>query len=63
MGPRAGLDDVEKTKFLTVQGLELRPLGRPGRSQSLYQLCYPGSIILTIKGKGKDIPVTGRGGP
>jgi hypothetical protein len=26
-GPRAGLDDVEKRKFLTLQGLELRPLG------------------------------------
>jgi hypothetical protein len=30
--PRAGLDDVEKKKFLTVSELELRPLGRPGRS-------------------------------
>jgi hypothetical protein len=27
--PRAGLDDVEKRKFLTIPGLELRPLGRP----------------------------------
>jgi hypothetical protein len=35
VGPRAGLDDVEKRKFLTLQGLELRPLGRPARSQSL----------------------------
>jgi hypothetical protein len=26
--PRAGLDDVEKRKFLTLPGLELRPLGR-----------------------------------
>jgi hypothetical protein len=25
MGPRAGLDDVEKRKLLTVQGLELHP--------------------------------------
>jgi hypothetical protein len=29
--PRAGLDDVEKRKFVT-SGLELRPLGRPARS-------------------------------
>jgi hypothetical protein len=43
MGPRVGLDDVEKTKFLTLPGLELRPLGRPVRSQSLYGLGYPGS--------------------
>jgi hypothetical protein len=33
--PRAGLDDLEKRKFLTLRGLELRPLGRPARSQSL----------------------------
>jgi hypothetical protein len=43
VGPRAGLDDVEKRKFLTLLGLELRPLGRPARSQSLYQLHYPSS--------------------
>jgi hypothetical protein len=30
--PRAGLDDMEKRKFLTLQGLKLRPLGRPARS-------------------------------
>jgi hypothetical protein len=41
--PRTGLDDVEKRKFLTLPGLELRPLGRPARSQSLYWLRYPGS--------------------
>jgi hypothetical protein len=40
--PRACLDDVEKRKFLTLLGLELQPLGRPTRSQSLYQLSYPG---------------------
>jgi hypothetical protein len=33
--PRAGLDNVEKRKFLTLPGLELRTLGRPA-SQSLY---------------------------
>jgi hypothetical protein len=31
----AGLDDVVKRKFLTLPGLELRPLRRPTRSQSL----------------------------
>jgi hypothetical protein len=35
VGPRAGLDDVEKRKFFTLPGLELRPLGRPARSQSI----------------------------
>jgi hypothetical protein len=39
----AGLDDMEKRKFLTLTGLELRPLGRPAHSQSLYRLRYPGS--------------------
>jgi hypothetical protein len=38
VGLRTGLDDMEKRKFLTLPGLELRPLGRPGRSQSLYRL-------------------------
>jgi hypothetical protein len=37
-----GLDDVEMWKFLTLPGLELRPLGRPARSQSLYRLSYSG---------------------
>jgi hypothetical protein len=27
VGPRAGLGDVEKRKFLALPGLELRPLG------------------------------------
>jgi hypothetical protein len=38
--PRAGIDDVEKRIFLTLPGLELRPLGRPASSQSLYRLRY-----------------------
>jgi hypothetical protein len=29
---RAGLDDMENRKFLTLPGLELWPLGRPARS-------------------------------
>jgi hypothetical protein len=43
MDPRASLDDVEERKSLTLSGLELRPLGRPARSQSLCRLRYPGS--------------------
>jgi hypothetical protein len=30
---RAGLEDVEKRKFLTLPGLELRPFGYPARRQ------------------------------
>jgi hypothetical protein len=33
---------------LTVPGLELRPLGRPASSQSLYRLSYPGSVRCFI---------------
>jgi hypothetical protein len=43
VNPRAVLDDLEKRKFLILPGLELRPLSRPTRSQSLYRLRYPGS--------------------
>jgi hypothetical protein len=49
VGPRAGLEDVERRKLFTLLGLKLRPLGRSARSQSLYRLRYPGSEqILTL---------------
>jgi hypothetical protein len=65
--PRFGVDDVQKRKFLTLPGLELRPFGGPARSQSLYRLRYPGfrdifiSLIIskmhglkyTLKGFGE----------
>jgi hypothetical protein len=56
LDPIAGLDDVEKKKFLALPGLELQPLGRPARSPSLYRPRYPGfhksvnlrySLVLT----------------
>jgi hypothetical protein len=40
VGPRTSLDDVEKRKFLTLPGLELRPLQCPACSKSLYQLQF-----------------------
>jgi hypothetical protein len=43
VGPTARLDDMEKIKFFILWGLELPPLGRPARSQSLYRLHYPSS--------------------
>jgi hypothetical protein len=49
VGPRTCLDDVEKIKLLTLQGLKLRPLRRPARSQSLYRLRYPGSLFREEK--------------
>jgi hypothetical protein len=57
VGPRGGLDDMEKWKFLILPGLEPRPLGRPARSQSLYRLRYRGSIIV-ITYKSNAISVT-----
>jgi hypothetical protein len=45
VGPRAGLDDVKRRKFLTLPELEQRPFGHPAGSQSLYRLSYPGSEI------------------
>jgi hypothetical protein len=45
VGPKTGLDDVERRKILPLPGLELLTLGCPGRSQWLYQLCYPDSRL------------------
>jgi hypothetical protein len=44
--PRAGLDNVVKREFLTLPGLELRCLGLPACSQSLYRLRYLGSYFI-----------------
>jgi hypothetical protein len=49
VGPRDGLDDLEKIKFLTLPGLELLPLCRPARSQSLYRLRYLGSFTTAVE--------------
>jgi hypothetical protein len=49
IGQEAGLDDVEKRKFLTLPGLEPQTLGRPARSQSLYRLWYPGSLYFPVQ--------------
>jgi hypothetical protein len=48
VGPRTGLDAVERRKILPVPELELRPFGRPARSQSLYRLHYPGSLFSYV---------------
>jgi hypothetical protein len=40
VGPRAGLNDVEKRKFFILPRLELWPFGCPACSQSLYRLRY-----------------------
>jgi hypothetical protein len=47
--PRADLEDIEKLKFFTLLGLELRPPGRPARSHSLFRLCYHGCISISTE--------------
>jgi hypothetical protein len=51
VGLRSSLGDVEKRKFLALPGLELRPLARLARRQSLYRLRYPCSVLTRYKGK------------
>jgi hypothetical protein len=38
VGLSTGLDDGERRKILPIPGLELQPLGRIARSQSLYRV-------------------------
>jgi hypothetical protein len=47
VGLRTGINDMEMGKFLTLPGLELRPHGRPARSQSLYRLRQPVFMATT----------------
>jgi hypothetical protein len=51
VGSRTGLDDVKRRKILPLPGLELRPLSRPARSQSLYRLSY---LVMTQNKKGRQ---------
>jgi hypothetical protein len=48
VGPRVGVHDVEKRKFLTLPGLDFRHLGRPARIQSLYRLSHPCSKPVSV---------------
>jgi hypothetical protein len=56
VGPRAGLDDLEKRKFLILPGFKLWRLGRPARCRSTffnsnkciyYWYCYQYHVYLT----------------
>jgi hypothetical protein len=51
----SGMEDMEKRKISPLPGLELRPLGRPASSQSLYRLSYPGSVQSKEKRTERDI--------
>jgi hypothetical protein len=58
VGLRAGLDDLGKIVHHT--GTRTPLLGRPGRSQSLYRLSYPGpymalaNVSSTIQDRSKS---------
>jgi hypothetical protein len=45
--PRAGVDHAEKRNFLTLPGLELRTLGHPARSHSLY-VAYKNMKLINL---------------
>jgi hypothetical protein len=45
---RASLDDLEKRKFLTLPGLELRSPGRPARSYTDYAIPAPLRRIVRL---------------
>jgi hypothetical protein len=47
VGPRAGLHDM-KLIFFTLLGLELLPLGRPARSQSVYRQIDSWFILYAV---------------
>jgi hypothetical protein len=50
VGPRPGLDDIEMGKFLTLQALELKTLGRSARRQA----CWVSLLIFVFKFLGKQ---------
>jgi hypothetical protein len=53
--PRACLDDVEKRKFLTLLGLELRTLRRSAPSQSLSRVPVTEMSTTSLPGgKGRQ---------
>jgi hypothetical protein len=56
--PGAGLDYLDKKQYLTLPGLEFRPLGRPARSQSRYSNCAIPAPI-TVKGAEENLFYTG----
>jgi hypothetical protein len=53
--PRAGVDDVEKRKFLTPPGLELRPLFRPARSSRCADYAIPAPYLRRLLCKNGEM--------
>jgi hypothetical protein len=55
---RTGLDDLERRKFLTLPGLELRPISCPARSSRYTDYATPAPGLTTVfsrKASGKEM--------
>jgi hypothetical protein len=48
VGPRAGLDGMEKKKFWSLPGLKLQPLSCPACSQLLYRVPVPVPVQIIL---------------
>jgi hypothetical protein len=48
VGPRASLDEVKKRTFLTLPGLELRPLGGPTHSSRYTDYAIPSHLYILV---------------
>jgi hypothetical protein len=55
--PKAGLDHMEERKFLTLPGLEFRPLGRPAGSQSLVPVYWINLIFENFRERNVSAPL------
>jgi hypothetical protein len=58
VAPRTGLDDVEKRNISPLPELGLRPLGQPGRSQSLSRVLSKNGALTNLnyfQNKGEQI--------
>jgi hypothetical protein len=58
MGPRMGLEDVERRKILPLPGLELRPLGRPARSSVAILTALPRLKQVLLVPYGRNTQMT-----
>jgi hypothetical protein len=63
MDPTAGLGDFEKRKFLTLPGVELRPLSIQLVASRYTDYATPALKKIRLVKKSTVIRVTGRGGP
>jgi hypothetical protein len=46
VGPRTGMDDMERRKILPLQGLEVQPLGRPVQRGRSVNICHDSRELI-----------------